>query len=349
MKVAQAMMRKTKDKDFIETQEGLLFCVVGYLHPPDKYTAYLKYSPAQEGRWQRGGQAYHRELAYYHAHQVGHTLDTLRANYPGYIHYCPVRNMLFSMVPQDRVLTYYRPEEHLAQLVTSPSDPLEEQVARLVESIRETTGIPLAQLGVTGSILLGIHDPGFSDIDLTIYGRENAALLKTALAEQSISGISPLDESFLSVWRREIAEHHSLTDQQVRWLVARRWNFLYYDQRRYLSLHPTRSDDEIQEEYGDHTYKDVGVVRLQAVISEAAESIFLPAIYGIDQVRIMEGPAVQVVEICAYEGLFSQAADVGQAVEAQGKLEELDGGPLHRLVIGSSRRTGVEYLLPVGL
>jgi hypothetical protein len=27
----------------------------------------------------------------------------------------------------------------------------------------------------------------------------------------------------------------------------------------------------------------------------------------------------------------------------------LDGGPLHRLVIGSSRRTGGEYLLPVGL
>jgi predicted nucleotidyltransferase len=63
----------------------------------------------------------------------------------------------------------------------------------------------------------------------------------------------------------------------------------------------------------------------------------------------MEGPAVQVVEICAYEGLFGQAADVGQAVEAQGKLEELDGGPLHRLVVGSSRKTGTEYLLPIDL
>jgi predicted nucleotidyltransferase len=349
MKAARMMMRKPKDKDFVETREGLLFCVVGYLHPPDKYTAYLKYSPAQEGRWQRGGRAYHRELAYYHAHQVGHTLDTLQANYPGYVHYCPVRNMLFSMVPQDRVLTYYRPEERLAQLVMSPSDPLEEQVARLVESIRQTASIPLTQLGVTGSILLSIHDPGFSDIDLTIYGRQNAILLKTALAEQSIPGISPLDESFLGGWRREISEHHSLTDRQVQWLVARRWNFSFYGQRRYLSLHPTRSDDEILEVYGDHIYRDVGVIKLQAVISKATESIFLPAIYHIDQVKIMEGPAVQVVEICAYEGLFGQAADVGQAVEAQGKLEELDGGPLHRLVVGSSRKTGTEYLLPIDL
>jgi len=44
------MTRKPKDRDFVETLEGLLFCVVGYLHPPDKYTAYLKYSPAAEGR-----------------------------------------------------------------------------------------------------------------------------------------------------------------------------------------------------------------------------------------------------------------------------------------------------------
>ncbi len=101
--MAQFIARKPKDRDFIETPEGLLFCVVGYLHPPDKYTAYLKYSPAAEGRWRRQGTAYHRELAYYHAHQVGQTLDTLQAQYPGYIHYCPVRDMTFSMVPHDRV------------------------------------------------------------------------------------------------------------------------------------------------------------------------------------------------------------------------------------------------------
>jgi predicted nucleotidyltransferase len=343
------MARKLKDRDFIETQEGLFFCVVGYLHPPDKYTAYLKYSPAQQGRWQRGGQAYHRELAYYHAHQVGQTLDMLQADYPGYVHYCPVRNMLFSMVPHDRMQTCYRPEERLTQLVAAPGDPLEEEVAGLTEAIRDATGISLAHLGVTGSILLGIHNPGFSDIDLTVYGKDNAALLKTALAEQRIPGISSLDESFLDGWRRKTTEQHGLTGPQVNWLIARRWNYLYYDQRRYLSLHPTRSDDEIRETYGEHIYRDVGIMRIQAVISDATESIYLPAIYHVDQVKIMEGPHVQVAEICAYEGLFSQAADVGQQVEAQGKLEELDGGPLHRLVVGSSRRTGTEYLLPVGL
>jgi predicted nucleotidyltransferase len=86
---------------------------------------------------------------------------------------------------------------------------------------------------------------------------------------------------------------------------------------------------------------------LRAIILDAADSIFLPAIYGIEQVRFLEGPVVNIKEICSYEGLFSQAADVGQEVEARGKLEQLDGGPVHRLVIGSSHRIGIEYLKPV--
>ncbi len=347
--MAQLLTRKPKDRDFVETPEGLLFCVVGYLHPPDKCTAYLKYSPAAEGRWRRQGTAYHRELAYYHAHQVGQTLDTLQAHYPGYIHYCPVRDMTFSMVPHDRVQTYYRPEERLAQLLNAPADPLEEEVARLIEDIRKAADIPLIDLGITGSILLSIHDPSFSDIDLMIYGREAVNQLRTVVTESHIAGTVPLDESFLAGWRQEIAEHHNLTEQEVHWLVARRWNFMYYGQGRYLSLHPVRSDAEILEVYGEHYYRDAGVVRLRAIISDAADSIFLPAIYGIEQVKVLEGPAVEIGEICSYEGLFSQAADVGQEVEAQGKLERLDHGPLHRLVIGSSHRTGIEYLKPTHL
>ena len=343
------MTRKPKDRDFVETLEGLLFCVVGYLHPPDKYTAYLKYSPAAEGRWQRQGTAYHRELAYYHAHQVGQTLDTLQAHYPGYIHYCPVRDLTFSMVPHDRVRTYYTPEERLAQLLAAPADSLEEEVARLIEDLRKVADIPLINLGITGSILLSIHDPSFSDIDLMVYGREAINQLRTAVTESHISGTSPLDESFLGGWRQEIAEHHHLNEQEVRWLVARRWNFMYYGQGRYLSLHPVRSDAEIREVYGEHFYRDAGVVRLRAIVSDAADSIFLPAIYGIEQVKILEGPAVEVSEICSYEGLFGQAADVGQEVEARGKLERVDQGPWHRLVIGSSHRTGIEYLKPAHL
>ncbi len=344
------MDRKPKDRDFLETEEGLLFCVVGYLHPPDRYTAYLKYSPAAEGRWHRSGQAYHRNLAYYHAHQVGQTLDFLEAHYPDYVQYCPVRNMRFSFVPHERVRTYYRPEERLAEIVRAPRDPLEEEVAHLAQAIHDAAGVALEQLGVTGSILLGIHDPSFSDIDLIVYGAENARRLRAALAADAIPDLYPLDGAFVERWCQETAPRHHLTLQDARWLSARRWNYrLYGPQRRYLSLHPTRSDAEIREAYGEHTYRDIGAARLQGVISDADEAIFLPAVYRLEQARILEGPQVPVREVCSYEGLFCQAADVGQTVEAQGKLEEVDGGSWYRLVIGSSHRAGAEYLRVVDL
>ncbi len=341
--------RLPKDRDFIETVEGMFFCVVDYLHSPGKYTAYLKYSPAREGRWQRDNTIYHRELAYYHAHQVSRTLDYLQAHYPEYIATCRVRDMRFSLIPQDRVAVYYYPEKRLAQILRWPNDVLEEELATLTTSLLAATGIPPTGLGITGSILLSIHNPSFSDLDLTVYGRSATERLRSALTGPGIPGIGPVVAATLARWRRDVMAHHGLTEAQVDWLITRRWNYASYLGRRYLSFHPTRSDEEIRERYGDHFYRDAGTCRLRATITDATEAIYLPAVYRIEYVRILEGPKADIHEICAYEGLFGQVADVGQEIEAQGKLERIDDGPLHRLVIGSSHRSGREYMLPTGL
>lgn len=344
--------RKPKDRDFIETREGLLLCVVDYLHPMDKITAYLKYSPAKVGPWQRNGQAYHRELAFYHAHQVAQTLDFLKAYYPQYVHHCPVRDLDFSMVPHEYIRTYYCPEDRLAEVLADPGDPLEEETCRVVEAIQQLVDLPTPFLGVTGSILLGIHDLSFSDIDLTIYGGKNALKLKEAITAQSLDGAAPVEEAYQNEWCRGVMQHHGLTYAQSRWLVERRWNFAHLrgrdGQPRVVSLHPVRSDEEIDEVYGEHFYRDAGLARIQATLTDTAESIFLPAKYRIGEVTFVSGPIVDLVEIVAFEGLFGEIGTAGQRVEALGKLESIDGGPLHRLVVGSSR-AGQEYLLPVGL
>ena len=342
--------RKPKDRDFIETPEGFLFCVVGYLHPPDKYTAYLKYSPAREGRWHRQGRAFQRELAFYHAHQVGQTLDYLQEHYPEYVHYCPIRDVTFSMVPHERLQRYYVPEQRLVQIQSNPTDRLEEELCRVVEAIQANTGIPAQEMGVTGSILLGIHDPAFSDIDLNILGRQNAGRLRSLMSAMALPDTSPMEEAYIDEWCQGVVRHFGLSYPQARWLISRRWNFVHYGTEQYtISLHPTRADSEIDEVYGDHIYRDAGDAYVHATIADAQDAIFLPASYRVEEVEILEGPQVNVVEICAYEGLFGQIGEAGERVAARGKLERIDQGPEHRLVIGSSRRSGQEYLLPVGL
>ena len=340
--------RKPKDRDFVETLEGLLFCLVGYQHPPDKYIAYLKYSPAPSGPWQRRGVAYHRELVFYHAHQVALTIAELEQQYPPYVHDSTVWDMRFSMVPHDRVRAYYVPETRLAQIMAKPMDELEEATVKVIEEIRRGASIPLSALGVTGSILLGIHSPAFSDIDLTVYGRRNVQRLRDVMNDLALAGASPMDAAYVDEWCRGVVKHHALTYAQAHWLISRRWNFVYFGEARHtISLHPTRADDEITETYGEHFYRDIGVARIAATLTDTRDAIYLPAIYQVASVDILEGPQVAISEICAYEGLFAQIGEIGQRVEARGKLERVDHGPFHRLVVGSSHPSGVEYLLPV--
>jgi predicted nucleotidyltransferase len=162
--------RRAKDRDFVETVEGFLFCLVGYLHPPDRYTAYLKYTPAPIGRWARADIFYHRELPFYHVRNVMVTLEALARDHPRYVWHDPVRDLRFSFVPREAVRTYYQPEARLADLLRQPKDALEEDVAALGQLLSSASGVAPEHFGITGSILLRLHDPAFSDIDLGDFG-----------------------------------------------------------------------------------------------------------------------------------------------------------------------------------
>ena len=332
--------RKPKDRDFLRTVEGMFFCVTGYLHPPDRCTAYLKYSPTSQGKWQDEATAYRRELPYYHVRNVEKTVDYLEENYPAYVYDCPVRDFRFSMVPRERVARYYAPEKRMRDLVADPRDTLEVQVQGMVQEVARATSIEPDALGITGSILIGLHNPDFSDIDLTIYGLRNAQRLRAALFARDLGAFRPLGASFIDQWSKGIADRFPLSARQARFFARRRWNYGTY-QGRYFSVHPIRSDDEIVEAYGDHIYRGEGYAHIEATVLDATEALFMPAVYRVNQVRVLEGnpAAVAVQEVVSYEGLFRDIADAGSVVEAKGKLETVDGQP-HRLVIGSTKLAG---------
>lgn len=344
----QQRRRKPKDREFLRTREGMFFCVTGYLHPPERYTAYLKYSPDPLGKWRDAETAYRRELPYYHVRNVAETIGYLEQHYPWHIHYCPVRDIRFSMVPREYVARYYDPQERLAEILAGPRDPLEEEVCGLTIEIAACAGIGPDALGITGSILIGLHNPVFSDIDLLVYGLENAWKVREALSAGDNPHIRQPDAEFVARWTRRIAERFPLTLEEARYFAGRRWNYGFYGER-YFSLHPTRTDAEITEQYGDHIYRSVGAARIRAIVTEAGEALFLPATYRVESVRVLEGDAraAQVREIVSYEGIYCDIAGAGQEIEAQGKLESVDGEP-RRLVIGTTQLAGAEYVKPAG-
>lgn len=323
-------MRKPKDRDFLETEEGMFFCVTGYLHPPDKVTSYLKYSPVAEGKWKKGSTHFRRELPFYHVFSVSDTIEYLKGEYPHYVHFCPVRQIEMSMVPRNYIKEYYNPETRLNNLFSTPKDELEEKVKTFVQDIMDETGIPLKSLGVTGSILIGLHNPAFSDMDLIVYGKENSLKLKKVL--KTLEHVKILENDKKEEWIQHKMEIFHLNRRQAELFASRKWNYGFY-KNTYFSVHPTRTDSEITESYGDVQYTGRGAATVRAVIADSSESMFLPAQYRIKDTVVREGEDVPVEEIVSYEGVYCDAFLQGEEIEARGRLEQVDNR--YRLVLGT--------------
>jgi predicted nucleotidyltransferase len=323
-------MRKPKDRDFLETEEGMFFCVAGYLHPPDRITAYLKYSPVAEGKWKKGTTAFRRELPFYHVFSVSKTIDFLKEEYPHYVHFCPVRQIEMSMVPRGNIKEYYEPETRLTQLAASPQDELEEKVKSFTRDITRETGIPQKSLGITGSILIGLHNPAFSDIDLIVYGKEPSFILKKAL--ESVENVDILKNEKKEEWIAHKIEIFGMSRRQAEVFASRKWNYGFYD-KTYFSVHPTRTDAEITDVYSRVQYTGMGAATIQAEITDSSESMFLPATYNITITDVIEGEDVPVEKIVSYEGIYCDVFAEGENIEARGRLEKVDGK--YRLVLGT--------------
>jgi predicted nucleotidyltransferase len=276
---------------------------------------------------------YRRELAYYHVRNVVKTLEFLEREHPRYIWTDPTQDLKFSFVPQAAIARYYAPERRLVEVVRAPADSLETEVAGLVEALRGIAGLDIDDLGITGSILLSLHDPSFSDIDLLVYGGRQARRLRDALAHSPASPLSDLEPERRARWRHDIAERFGLSAEAVADLETRRWNHRLF-RGRYVSLHPTRRDDEIRDGQGRRSRR-IGPAAIEAVVVAADESVFLPAVYRLADVRFEDGATVPALELLSYEGLFCDVADPGDRIRARGVLEELEGGAL-RLVVGTA-------------
>jgi uncharacterized protein len=347
--VPAAGKRKPKDRDFLQTREGMLFCVTGYLHPPDRYTAYLKYSPDPEGKWRDKQTAYRRELSYYHVSTVAGTVRYLEEHYPHYVHHCEVRDIRFSMVPHDRVARYFRPQERLQEILAGPQDALEEETSALVHYFTALAGLSPGDMGVTGSLLTKTHNTAFSDIDLLVYGQASAAVLRDRLGPEGTAWFRHPSEEERAAWCVRVAQNHGLSVEEAAYLARRRWNYGYFASR-YVSIHAIRLDDEIDEEYGERIYRGRGAARLRVVLADVSEASFLPAVYAVEGVEVLEGDAAAaaVRYVISHEGLYRDIAQAGAIVEVCGKLEAANG-VVDRLVVGAMEGSGGYIKPPLGM
>jgi predicted nucleotidyltransferase len=342
-------MRSFRDRDFIKTNEDFFFCVVGSIHPPSRVISYIKYAPSKSGNWGSKENRYNRMLKKYTIPNLLKTYSFLRKNYPQYFFYSSINELGMSAVPKSMIKKHYKPEERLTKIIqTSKQDTLQKKTVRLTKLLSELSNISLDNFGITGSLLLDIHHPDFSDIDLTIYGKTNSWILKTTLDKNVLkSPIKKFSNKYLEEWCKKKIKNYPLTLKEANLIYQRKWNLGIFEGTRF-SIHPIKIEKEINVKYGQKFYKPLGKITVKAVVSENIDSIFLPAVYEINDMEVISGPKIDLItEVVSYETLYGSLAKKGEKIEVNGKLERVIdiGGneENYRIIVGSIEGKGNEY------
>jgi len=341
------------DHDFIKTVEGFYFCVVGYAHPDDRIISYLKYVPWESGKWKDNSNFLKRVLKHYSASEVLNSFDHFKGNYEHYIFKDEINDIVFTAVPKSHISNYYKPQRAVYNLMHLEAfDKLQEKAFNFITYLSNEANIPIEDFGLTGSILLDIHDPSFSDIDLTIHGYKSAIKLENLVKnefKEEASLIKRPSEEENDQWIQRKVDQYKLKKAQVELVLERKWNFGYYGDVKF-SIHPIKKEDEIYKKYGAEKYEDVGSITIKARIEEDIESIYLPCKYEIKDIEIIKGENIRdLKEVVSFEGLYCFMAKIDEKVEVKGKLEKVttDTETFHRIVIGSFKAKEQDYILPL--
>lgn len=340
-----------RDRDFIETIDGLFFTVVGYVHPDEKILAYLKYYPGSGGKWSRSGSNYERAIKFYDIPHLKETLKILEKNWPKYLYKDELLNISFSAVPKDLIHVHYKPEEKLDKLLNSSKlDPLQRKTIDVATILSKKSGIKLQNFGISGSVLIDLHQTSFSDIDLITYGKKHGWMVRDALLSLIRSGgskIEPFPKNEVPTPSRQ-KRLSLMNEMQLKLFYDRKWNRGVIDGTPF-SVNPVLAPNDIQDIYGKYRCEPLGIVEAEVKVTDSSESIFVPARYLVSAVKLNKNMKFNdVKEVISYDRDYGDIAYDGEQILIRGKLERVerlhDGTIYYRIVIGSIEGEGTDYI-----
>jgi predicted nucleotidyltransferase len=324
-----------REGDLIEATDNIIFDVKGLVHPPNRIIAFPRYVPDPNGNRERDGNRYKKVYA------LSKRYSLLKQHYPNYLVDDHVLNTLLCEVPHQDVTQHYQPTSALQELRSSSNlDETETTALQFMKLIKEKSGVLWDNLGVSGSIMVGLHTPS-SDIDPIVYGSETGYKVYSALRKL----LEDKDSPFKAYNLEDLTE---LFDFRSKDTFTSFEDFVRTDSRkishgkflgRDFFIRFVKDWNEVDEQYGTIIYKHEGRARIKATVVDETEAIFTPCSYKLEDVEILEGTKVHpMLEIVSFRGRFCEQAKSSEAVIAEGKVERVQQTgkrEYYRLVLGS--------------
>jgi len=303
-------------KDFIQTQEGLIFAVVSYQAHAGKVGCFLRYI-VEGNAWKK--------------------IDTEQANqllqqfYPQYCYQSEQFDAAFHAVALDDIIKHHRPEDKLKQtLEKNATDQIERKLQKLLPILVQY-GADIEALGLTGSMLID-QQGATSDIDLVVYGRDEFHKIREAVR-------LAVDDGLLQLLSPELMEDNfirragELSFDEFAWHDNRKFNKAAIDGTKF-DIGMVCLADEL--EHDNQQYQKQGMRQFITKVVDDHRAFDFPAVYLVeDEIT---------PEIVSFTHSYVGQAKVGEVIEVSGAVECDIATGKSRLIVGSTREAEGEYI-----
>jgi len=258
----------------------------------------------------------------------------LKNHYPQYLVFDEKLGCSIMAVAHSSIVKIRKPEQRLNELFEiEPQDELIEALHNLLTFIIQCSNLKVEDFGVFGSILHDFYHPKFSDLDFIIYGREKLNKLLETLQEAYKTNNSILRNEFENdtvikgkKWRFENYSAKEYLSHQKRKLIYALFNDERSGRIIKTEFEPVKNWQEIASEKNEEVIiRQKGWVKMLARVVDDFNAPFIPSIYGIQPLKILQGrkEGEEAQRIISFMEEFRMQAWKDEKVYVEGNLEEV--------------------------
>ncbi len=317
---------KILDHYYLRLRNNCYAVVVGNRHYSSLVIGYVKYCPTSKKTIWYDGLQYYERLVKQYAPSIIYSSTPWRIHAPFYGSNVPC-------IPASSIVKVLDPEKRLQEIISSPRDLLETLAARFSEKLLAYTNM----LGVTGSILAGIHNHMISDIDLAVYGWRDAVKLIEAFTEGGVDA-EPFTSGRLKEWCRRNSRATGLPEKIV-CRYYRVWRRGVFEGREYSIIY---IDDRYYAMDNSPRWKSIGPVVIEAQLSGGLEGLNYPSWTRIDEYKVLTGitPKSDIVGVLSFEALYIPVLYEGGKTRINGLLQVNPDTGEYRVIVGVVEHRG---------
>ncbi|MBP2058706.1 putative nucleotidyltransferase [Lactobacillus colini] len=282
------MYRKILNCTCVETEDGNIFRTLLDFQIPSTAVSYLKYYPSPNGTRTKENQSYSKFRNLIDGQD--YVKSKLKSHW---VNNSQLQSSV--MIPGNHIVRIYNPIDVMHELFNKPDkNSLEVKICQLVKLISKKCEISLNKIGISGSNLVGLSDlSADSDIDLLVYGRESTLRLIDHLEELKEYGFVHYSDETRDklIPRRQPATIDGFSQEVALTNEYTKTSGRFFD--IHVNISPIREvEADLPEIFRAKVLQKYGFCIVKANILDNSEAIFVPPVYKIKVLEVLEGSLV---------------------------------------------------------